>query len=401
MRYVNMRGSISQQQPDKMIRSRRDWLTAAAALGGASALAGCTSLATGLRGGPFNYARPLSSQPFARPNFRIEDVQRVRVGLRPFRQSGFVVRAERMANKLVIHNYGHGGAGITLSWGSSALALRELPDIADKRLAIIGAGVMGLTTARLAQQQGWQVTLYADLFSPDTTSDIAGGYWAPTGVSRQPLETPAFAAQFEEALALSLATFHAQAGSTYGVSRRENYHLEVDSPQGSHPSYLERWPQFFADAVDLKRNEHPFGVSGRVVRHSSLLIEPAIFLPRLTQEIGMLGGRFVRQRFASRDALLSLSEPVIANCTGLGARELFGDEELTPIRGQIVLMKPDPAIDFITHGAGEGLMYMFPRTHDILLGGTFERGLSHTTADDATTLRILGEHRRMFGAMRV
>src|SRR6476646_5740738 len=45
------------------------------------------------------------------------------VGLRPYRPSGFVVRAEPLGDSLVVHNYGHGGSGITLSWGTSKLAV--------------------------------------------------------------------------------------------------------------------------------------------------------------------------------------------------------------------------------------------------------------------------------------
>ena len=51
------------------------------------------------------------------------------VGLRPYRPGGFLVEAERLGNKLLVHNYGHGGAGITLSWGSASLAL----DLEEKR----------------------------------------------------------------------------------------------------------------------------------------------------------------------------------------------------------------------------------------------------------------------------
>src|SRR5260370_17935507 len=49
------------------------------------------------------------------------------VGLRPYRPSGFVVRAEKLGEKLIIHNYGHGGGGITLSWGTSHIATEFLP----------------------------------------------------------------------------------------------------------------------------------------------------------------------------------------------------------------------------------------------------------------------------------
>ena len=92
---------------------------------------------------------------------------------------------------------------------------------------------------------------------------------------------------------------------------------------------------------------------------------------------------------------------VIFNCTGLGARELFNDSELTPVRGQLVFMPPDERVDYITHGSGQGLLYMFPRADGILLGGTFERDATHLEPDDDTTARIVREHTRMFSAMRL
>src|SRR5580765_2484789 len=66
-------------------------------------------------------------------------------GLRPYRASGFVVRAEALGDKRLVHNYGHGGAGITLSWGSSKLATQlGLPGHSGP-VAVIGSGVMGLS----------------------------------------------------------------------------------------------------------------------------------------------------------------------------------------------------------------------------------------------------------------
>ena len=74
------------------------------------------------------------------------------VGLRPFRRAGFVVEAGRLGEKFLVHNYGHGGAGVTLSWGTSSAAVdltREfnLPGTA-RSFAVLGCGVIGLTTAR-------------------------------------------------------------------------------------------------------------------------------------------------------------------------------------------------------------------------------------------------------------
>lgn len=84
--------------------------------------AGC---ATGARRGTSFFDEP---RRFARVQVRPERVIRTVAGLRPYRPSGFVVRADKLDGKLVVHNYGHGGAGVTLSWGcaeeAAAFALR-------------------------------------------------------------------------------------------------------------------------------------------------------------------------------------------------------------------------------------------------------------------------------------
>src|SRR5688572_11768732 len=100
-------------------------------------------------------------------------VIRTVAGLRPYRASGFVVRREALGDKALVHNYGHGGAGITLSWGTSKLATDLGLPGHQGPVAVIGSGVMGLSTARLVQEAGFPVTLYAAALPPDTTSNIA------------------------------------------------------------------------------------------------------------------------------------------------------------------------------------------------------------------------------------
>src|SRR5688572_11357765 len=106
-----------------------------------------------------------------------ERIIREVVGLRPYRAEGFVVAAERLSDKLLVHNYGHGGAGITLSWGTASLAVDLLsgPGAVGTgssrqrgrpapRFAVLGAGVNGLSTARMLQRRygnaGAGVTIY-------------------------------------------------------------------------------------------------------------------------------------------------------------------------------------------------------------------------------------------------
>ena len=87
------------------------------------------------------------------PNFTWDPVARPPIaGLRPYRDLTYRLEPENVGNKFVVHNYGHGGAGITLSWGCA----QEVIDIVRKHgvaandsIAVIGAGVMGLTAASL------------------------------------------------------------------------------------------------------------------------------------------------------------------------------------------------------------------------------------------------------------
>jgi D-amino-acid oxidase len=92
------------------------------------------------------------------------------VGLRPYRPSGFVVRAEPLEDTLVVHHYGHGGAGITLSWGTAKLAVDLGLGGHRGAVAVLGCGAVGLANARLLQEAGFAVTIYTKAMPPETTS---------------------------------------------------------------------------------------------------------------------------------------------------------------------------------------------------------------------------------------
>jgi D-amino-acid oxidase len=325
-------------------------------------------------------------------NVSPERVIRTVAGLRPYRPSGFVVRAEALGDKRLVHNYGHGGAGITLSWGTSRLAADLGLQGHQGPVAVIGAGVMGLSTARLVQEAGFPVTIYAKALPPDTTSNIAGGQWSPFGHYRDSAVTPEWRAQFAAALDYSWRRFQIMVGDDYGIRWLPTY---VDAPpdRDDGPSPLDAYHP--ASRV-LTATEHPFALE-RVVRFETMYVETGRYLRQLTRDVEVGGGAIRVREFATPAEIAALPERLIFNCTGLGARALFGDDQLIPIRGQLAILLPQPEVRYAFTGEAG---YMFPRADGILLGGTFERGEWDPTPQADDIARIIASHRRLFGAFR-
>lgn len=361
---------------------------------GAAALAGGLVEACAPKRGP-SLVTPEPPRRFAPVHASPDRVIRSIAGLRPFRPSGFVVRAESLGPKTVVHNYGHGGGGITLSWGTAQLAVEEAMRTRPSRAAVIGCGAVGLATARLLQRRGLDVTIYARDLPPQTTSNIAGGQWSPVSVVDEERRTPAFDEQFDRAARFAYRYYQTLLGPHYGVRWIENYFLSDDAPRASWER--DRLSELFPATRDLQPGEHPFPTryARRVL---TMLIEPHVYLAALTRDFLLQGGRIVVRDFQLKEELLELPEPVVMNCTGLGARALFGDQELIPVKGQLTVLLPQPEVDYALIGP-PGL-YMFPRSDGILLGGTFERGIDSLEPDPRQAERILTGHARLFGAMR-
>ncbi len=317
------------------------------------------------------------------------------VGLRPFRPSGFVVRAESLDDKLLVHNYGHGGGGVTLSWGTAELAadlVRESGRTGPA--AVLGCGAVGLATARVLQDRGFDVTIYARDLPPDTTSNVAGAMWNPSFLFDRGHRTPEWDAQFERAQKISHRTFEGLVGEDYAVHWRELFSLSDDSENTGLPDW--GLPELYPDRHALTASENPFA-SRYVISERSMFIEPPTYLRALLRDFHLAGGRIVVRDLASPADVAALPQPIVVNCTGLGARELFGDRELTPIKGQLTVLLPQPRVDYAVVTRD---LYMFPRVDGILLGGTHERGVETLEPNLEAEQQILAGQRAIFTGMR-
>src|SRR5580693_4913611 len=143
---------------------------------------------------------PRTSVNLALPQISWERVIRTTVGLRPHRDSGFVLKAEKFDEKTVIHDYGFGGAGMSLAWGCGAMAADLALQHGERRAAVLGCGSPGLTAARQLQRRGFDVTIYTMAMPPDTTSNMSGAGFTPTtALISNERRTPAWDAQFRQA----------------------------------------------------------------------------------------------------------------------------------------------------------------------------------------------------------
>jgi glycine/D-amino acid oxidase-like deaminating enzyme len=266
-----------------------------------------------------------------------------------------------------------------------------------RNIAVLGAGAVGLASARLLQLRGANVTLYTAALPPDTTSNIAGAQWFPFFAFGHGALTGEFREQFLAAARFSYRWYQSLVGGGYGVRWMTNYSLS-DEPRSSeagltglHSPIRELIPEM----TDLPIDAHPF--APRFVRRfDTMMIEPPLYLAQLVRDVRLAGGTFVLRSFTSAAELASLPEPTIVNCTGLGARALFGDDELVPVKGQLTVLLPQPEVQYAVLYDD---LYMFSRRDGVLLGGTHEEGVWTLEPNLDAKTRIVEGHTRLFAPL--
>lgn len=307
----------------------------------------------------------------ARPDRIIE----MNVCTRPFRPQGPRIESERIGRKDVVHNYGHGGSGWSLSWGSGQIAVEMAKESGRKEIAIIGCGAIGLTTALVAQQAGLRVTIYAKERPPYVRSHRATGAWTPDSRICSAQFAPNFAKQWETMARYSFRRYQALLGVAGNpIEWRDMYSLSdvpFGSPQPSVESGEPEYPHFERELIQditpqaINVNAHPFPAP-HVQRRSTLLFNIAEYTRVLMADFFANGG--VMETFVLQDKsdFAAIAQRTIINCTGYGARALLGDDSIIPVRGQTAKLMPQPELDY-------GLYYnsrhvsVYPRRDGLLV----------------------------------
>lgn len=229
------------------------------------------------------------------------------------------------------------------------------------RVIVVGAGVIGLSSAIRLQEAGFDVDIWAAELTPGTTSDKAAAFWYPFHVL--PVDE---AAVWGEASFKMLSSLAGQPGT--GVAMEPTtivFEDETDDPPWA--SYI---PDFHRPAAD----ELPAGYV-TAYRFTTPVAEMPVYMAYLMDRFRQGGGTVTQRMLISLEEALAES-PLVVNCTGLGSRSLVGDDRLFPIRGQLVRIARPAADPYVLLGEGPktGLVYVVYRSDDVILGGTAEDG---------------------------
>jgi D-amino-acid oxidase len=338
-------------------------------LRGTGALAGLSAM--GMAGCAKRVAAPQAASAPALPFYdavgpiipiraHVDRIFRITVCLRPFRAAGPRMDVERVGDRVVMHNYGHGGSGWSLSWGSADVVVGKALEATNgsKDVAVVGCGALGLTAAITAQRAGLRVTIYAKERPPLVRSARATGSWTPDSrIALESAAAPEFAAQWEAMARTSFAMYQSYLGmpgtpiewtDRYALSDMTHEEArgqmrQMDSHVFAH--YQERIADITPRPQEIPAGMHPFPTK-HVWRNTSLTFNVADYSRQLMNDFMIAGGVIETREFHSPQEVASLPQRVIINCTGYGARQLWADESIVPVRGQIAWLIPQEGVNY-------------------------------------------------------
>ncbi len=357
--------------------NRRSFLQQSGAFAGlgVAGLAGCDRRGSALAPGGVQ-APPVYDAvgPIVPIRAHVDRLIQTTVCLRPFRAAGPRTDVEHVGNKVVVHNFGHGGSGWSLSWGAAEVAVKKARAAAtgSRDVAVIGCGALGLTAAITAQQAGLRVTIFAKERPPYVRSSRATGVWSPDSrIALTSAAAPEFAAEWELMARTSFAMYQSYLGLPgTPIEWTDAYTLSDTAPsegdgaerRGASPSpepatrpegsathdfahYESRIADITPDPQELAPGTHPFPTR-YTSRTSRMTFNVADYSRQLMNDFLIAGGVIETREFQSPQDVASVPQRVIINCPGYGGRKLWSDESIVPVRGQIAWLIPQEDVHY-------------------------------------------------------
>lgn len=242
-------------------------------------------------------------------------------------------------------------------------------------ILVIGCGVSGLTTGLCLLQAGHRVTIWARDLPPNTTSNIAAAVWHPYKAYPAKRVTAWGKISFERFKRLQYIE-----GSGILMANV----LEVKPVPTPDPWWVKAVDGFRHTRPD----ELPAGYLDGYIFEAPV-IDTLFYLDYLVRTFQEQGGHITQRTVDDLSEAFEQSA-IVVNCSGMGARELAGDSDLHPARGQVIKIRHNGFRRVVLDEDGPNMLaYIVPRTHDIVLGGTYEENNESTAIDPATTQSIL------------
>jgi D-amino-acid oxidase len=246
------------------------------------------------------------------------------------------------------------------------------------KITVLGCGVIGLTSALRLQADGYPVTIRTWKIPPDTTSDKAAAFWSPYRIGEDP-QTFSWIGETYQTLSDLAQIPHS------GVSMIPLHKFLKDAGDLSDQWWLKAIPN--GRFSPIPPEDLPPGYrAGWTVEVP--LMETPIYLPFLMDRFCKAGGEIIAGEKITDVRTCHTPGVIVVNCTGLGSRDLVGDQSLVPVRGQIVVTDT-PGVDSIYVDADNPPSYLVPREDGCIIGGTYESGAWEESSDPNTIASIL------------
>mgnify|MGYP002384067719 CR=1 FL=1 len=257
----------------------------------------------------------------------------------------------------------------------------------NRRIAIAGAGISGLSCAWMLADKGHQVHIFSKSFSPNITSNRAAAFWFPYHIrnDKRGIEWCRTAYNYYSQLSLNKDT---------GISMKTLIKVLRKNVEEDEKEWIEFMPENSFRIMNETEVDDNIQVAYEI---KVPLIETQVFLPWLMQELAAKNA-VIEQKEINDLHTFSKDFDVLINCTGLGARALCNDEEIYPVRGQVALIEADE--DFNIYLDNEMPLYIVPRRDLMVVGGTYEEHVYEETTEPDVIENLLSNAYSVFPALK-